>query len=272
MGGAIETALESLKEALDFFMKNASKLTVEFLKLSALSMLVQLLFFAGLFAILMLGGADPLGGAGAMGPLAIVLAIALFLAFTGLGAAISATAYPIVHEMGRGKGVGILAKARELLVPVGKYTLVVWAFMLAMLVGFFVLTGVAGGLGAVVGILFLFVVLVAFVFVTQFAIPEIAFSKAGPLDGIRRSWNIVAGNLWSVVVFDIVLLIVVIGTGLMFSIAQGFANAIMVSSPDLGSIAAGVVASLAISFLESLVMALLTVPPIYFFWKKVAKA
>ncbi|MEW6036416.1 MAG: hypothetical protein AB1529_07425 [Candidatus Micrarchaeota archaeon] len=274
MGGAIETALEPLKEALDFFMKNASRLTVEFLKLSALSMLVQILFFAGLFAILMAGGAGSIDGGGAMGMAAIALALLLFLAFTVLGAAISATAYPLVQEMTKGKGIGILAKARELLVPIGKYTLIIWGVMLAMLVAFFVMTGAAGSLGplvSVLGVLVLLVILAAFVFVTQFSVPEIALRGAGPVDGIRRSWNTVAGNIWAVIVFDIVLLIVVIGTGLMFSIAQGFANAIMVSSGDLASMAAGVLASLAISFVQSVVIALLTVPPIYFFWKKVSR-
>lgn len=267
MPGTIETVTDSFKDAFNFFAANTKPLLASFAKIVALAYVVQI---ASTALSVGAGMAVPEGAGLAESLPLLAVALVGFIALSILSMAISATAYSVVEARGKGKGISILARARELIVPIGKYTLAYLGIVLGLLVATFVSMTVGGAFVGVLAAIALLAVGVGALFALQFTVAEIAVRGTDVIEAFKRSFSIVRGNLMAVALFDVVLLAVLIALTLAFSLAQQAPLMAVGAGADMPVMAAAVAAWVALSFLDTLIVSLLSTICIYFFWKRVS--
>ncbi len=282
MAGALETLVDTLRDAFEFASKNAAALSVELLKIAALGLLLQIVF------VLILVGIDALGGGFSSGletgtsglgtpeqSLLVLVAIVFFILFSIGTAALAATAYSVVDELTRGKRISIVAKARSLIIPISQYSTAVIAMALAVLVIPALLDfGGTGSAFSALAFLALLVVAAVVVFSIQFSFPEIAIGKRSGFDSFMRSKDLVWKNVWTVLTFDIVLLLVLMFIAIAVSGVSDLLSAITASvlTDPIMLVGAVLALSMIVSLLQTFFLTLFSAPLIYFFWKRMGEA
>jgi hypothetical protein len=271
MAGPFETIYYSILDAVGFFLKKPAALMLEFAKVAAIGMIVQVAFI-----FLMMGLGIATGGTSATDAAmiafvaaAVLIAIAFFIATT----AVSATAYCIVDNMLRQKErAGIIQKALALLPAVAGYC--------AIMIGLFVLVfGFALGAVLLMGgdavltiipMLIALCIILGAVYAFQFALPKIALEGMDAIGALKSSYEIVKKNGWVVLLFDIILVIVLFGIVLVLSLPQGAIEGQMVAAgTDVTAVAALLVAYVIFSIIETVVISLIAVNLIYFFLMRI---
>jgi hypothetical protein len=271
MAGALETVIDSIRDATGFFFGRPVELTLGFARVAALGLGLQI---AGIMLIMGFGLA--LSG---MGPgdaftlafvfIAIVVAIAYFIVSTAL----SSTQYCIIEDIARGEGTGIIKKAKGLVPAFSRYAVVVVGALVLTFGTVLAGASLAGGEPIISGFLMLggLCLMVALVFLIQFAIPDIALGNPDAYGALRSSYRTVAGNFWAVLLFDIAIVIAFLLTALVVSLPQGIVEtAIYEAKEDAVVVFLAFSAYLALALAESVAFSLLIVIPVYFFRKRLA--
>jgi len=281
MAGAFDTSINPFKDAFSFFSRDAGFITIQFLKIALLGLLVQgaALIIALEASALLGGGAEQTGAdiasltetGGSLASLAAVLII--LLAFGIVNGAVSATAYNVVDDRQKKKRTDIFARTKELLLPMAKYTLVLAGVLLCGFAVAFLPAMLAGEAGVIIGGLFSLIMFFAFlgiIFFIQFSIPLIAIKNADVIESFRTSYRLVKDNLWTALLFDILLIVALIIALLVLTVLQGAANAVFASQNEMPILIMAFIAYVALSLLQSLLLSLILTLPIYFFWKSVS--
>ncbi|MCI0503644.1 hypothetical protein L0Y65_02925 [Candidatus Micrarchaeota archaeon] len=268
MAGVFETIYDAVVDAVGFFLKRPGETVAEFAKVAAIGLGAQLMF---LFLIMAAGLA--IGGSASLDVLTIafVIAIALIaIAFFIVSTAVSATPYCIVSGMRKNRKTGIIQKARELLPAVAGYC---GAIIALLIIVFSLALGgalLSGGNEMVAGFLMLgaLAAVIVAVFFIQFAVPDMAVNGTDALGSLKSSYTTVTKNVWAVLLFDIILVIALFGTVMVFSVPQGIIENQLAATTD--NLAAAIVLfglSLAASLLETIAVSLIAVNLTYSFWR-----
>lgn len=224
-------------------------------------------------------------------PLLILISFILIFVVMIFGAitlAINAVQSVAVEERLKGKKVAILDSFRNLLVPVGKYSILtsiatILAFAIPSILilasflpflnsrGFSALdtSSLFTFLGTILAGVFLFLIVylawILVMFFIQFAILEIVFNKLGPVESIHRSIAIVKKNLLATFIFDMCIAAIAFGIGLVFA-AILFPFRLFLGTSLMVSLVEFI-----IGIPEYLLITLITVPAFYFFWKSISQ-
>lgn len=269
MAGAFDTVVDALKDAYSTFMKNPARLTLEFVKVVAMGMALQMALVLAITAIGMALGKEP--GTDIMSLAAVAATLLLGLAFFIISSSLSATQFCIVDQMGEGKRVNIAAKAIELVPPMAAYCgIIIAAFIIVLGLAFASGTLLAGLAGAFLMLLTL-VGMVAAVFLGQFAVTYIAVRKMDAIGALVSSVRLAKGNFWATFVFDVIMLVPVLAVIVILSLPQDIVSRIIASSgADAALTGAFFALSLFVSLIESTIVALIMTCFIYAFWKRLA--
>ena len=262
MPEALDTAVISYKRALDLILMDR-KVTVDFLKIAAIGLTMQFLTIA-----IAIGVAFMWESAGAQSGLAmigaiILLALVVFV-FCIANGAISASAYNVVDEKTKGKGIKILEKAKALLIPIAVYTLLILGLLVTVFILPLAVTMISADAGAILAPL-LFLALaagfIAFLFLTQQSIALIALEGKGAMESFRRSYSLVRGNLGAFIFFDMILIFILVVEMVGAAMLQG---ALGLLGDSLIILPFMVIISLA----DAVIRMIFIVPPAYFLWKQ----
>jgi len=243
-------------------------LLYDFTKVALLEMLLQLILAGGLLGTALLLGFDLTSQEFPL-PLVIV-GLVLIIAVVLVGAALNAVPYSLVDERAKGRQGKVIRKTMDLLVPIGRYMLLLFAVFIGILIATLALAALAvsamGEIAILIPMLFggLSVLLTLFAF--QFAVPEIVLGGAGTIESFKRSWAIVSKNAGAVIVFDMAFIGILIFLGGLLGILT-LPSATIAATPGIGE-AADLVYTTIISVVHSVVITLFTTLSFYFFWKK----
>jgi hypothetical protein len=267
MAGPFETIYYSILDAAGFFSNKPAAIALEFAKVAAIGMIIQVAFI-----FLMMGLGIATGGASATDAMmivfvvaAVLLAIAFFIATT----AVSATPYCMVDNMLRGKErAGIIRRTKELLPAVAGYCAIMIG-LFVLVVGFAMGSVLLFGGDAILTIIPMIAalcVILGAVYAFQFALPKIALEGMDAIGALKASYAIVRKDMWTVLLFDIILVIVLFGIVLVLSLPQGAIESQMVAAgTDVTVVALLLAAYVIFSIIETVVISLIAVNLIYFF-------
>ena len=280
MGSTIDRAVSVAGSSLDFSLKKWETLVWPLAKIYAVEFLLIMVvgaLAAGL-AFMAIGGA----AAELLDPVIAIVLIFIMISLLVIplaifSRAVSMVSYRAIDSVDRGgKGdVPIIAGAREMLVPVAVYSLVMFGAFVGALV-------ILGGLFAIAlfsfplaGIFLLppfFLLFMAFAlvisFLFQFAPLEIALKGAGGTEALRKSASLVRANLGLTIVFDIIVFFISIAVGVVFSlVSQVLSMLFAVAAIVPGLFIVLMAVMMVLFFVQSIATGILIVPLMYRFWK-----
>lgn len=270
MASTIDTVVTSYGEGFNLLLRNLPGLFVDFIKIYLLSMILTVAF--GLvFAVLLIGGSGIISGISSniVGMLVLGIAIMGFYLIIQITAtSVSAVGFGAVHERARKGQVAVIDKAKALLRPVSRYIIVATLAQLVTILPIIIVTTMMPvdimtiAIFLVLGLLWLL-----FLYLVQFALPEIAVGNRDGFGAIKESVRIVKSNPIGVLLFDIVLVILILVITIAFMILnQLLAISGLMGATDLALMLVTVVVVLGLGILQSILIALLTMPAQYFYW------
>ena len=271
MAGAFDTVVDTLKDAIGFFMKYPARLTLEFVKVIALGMALQMALVLLITALGMLLGREP--GADAASMLAVAVTLLAGAAFFIISSALSATQFSIVDQMTEGKKVGIIRKTMELLPRMAAFCgIIIVAFIAVLALAFLSGTVLVGIAGAFLMLLTL-IGMVGAVFFCQFSVTMMAVRGKDAISALKDSIIMAKRNFWAAFAFDIIMLVPVLGVIVVLSVPQEIIGSVIASpGADVMLSAALFAASLALSLVESVLVSLMMTCFIYFFFRRLEGA
>ena len=265
---------QAINDSVKLIEKNWKELAIDFSKIYGLTYVFSTIFTGAMIAVWVVAGI----GSGENPWLAIAIGIAVtILMSTGLvviTGAISATSFLVVRESTAGKRVGIIEKSRELLVPVGKYMLLLSAVgVLVLAVILLPLVAQDAWVSVLLMLTLMAVMVIALVllfFFIQFAMLEIVIGKKGVIDSLRLSTGKVRNNIIMVFLYDIILFVISIAIGIPFSLVIQFVVVPMMiaSALNIGFLMVAILLYLALLFIMSVGLQVIVIPITYFFWKR----
>lgn len=271
MSASIGDAIGSYRKGWGLLASNPPALLYDFTKVALLEMLLQIILAGGLLGTALLIGFDfsteefPL-------PL-MVVGLVLLLIVIFVGAALNAVPYSLVDERTKGRQGEVIKKTIELIIPIGRYILLLFAVFIAILVATLALAALAvsslGEIAIFIPMAFGGLLIVLALFAFQFAVPEIVLRGAGAFESMKRSWAIVSKNVFPVILFDIMFISIMIFLGGILGFLNLPSQAIA-AIPSIGE-AAAIAYSAIISVVNSVVITLFTTLAFYFFWKDLTR-
>jgi len=158
MGETIGYVVDSASKGYRLIKKSAVPLYTDLFKIALLASVVSFagLAIAGIIAYLfqkdlliaLMNGEIPDIGMGTI--VVLVVAVLITIVVGLLSKAVGSVSYNAVENRTKDKGTGIIAQSQKNLVPIVKYTLLVWAVLLVILLPI-MLAVFMGGIGAVIG-------------------------------------------------------------------------------------------------------------------------
>lgn len=275
MTEAIKKAANSLVATWDFWKSNYVFLLIYFLKIYSIFYGVIVLLLIAFFMLI-----SPVISYGYTAlfanPFFASFAILLLAMLSFLNTTMYATSYIAIREKTKGKQISMLSKTKELFIPVVKYNLLYFLIILLPII----LLGYADHINNELLTLSGILIIVAIVFIFQFALLELAMQKQqGTIESIKKSYFLIKENFLSTVVFDIILIGIVVMLALLFEQVQdAFSPAIFgffISStyqlPSLSSLIALFAIILIWFILQSAILGVVIISLLYFFWSNIKK-
>ncbi|MBN1170081.1 hypothetical protein JXA56_03575 [Candidatus Micrarchaeota archaeon] len=268
---------ESINDSAKLLEKNWKKLAIDFSKIYGLIYLILII------STIIMVGSWLMVSTGIMGNIWIGIAVAvaativlqiIMIVLTGV---IRATAYLVVSERAAGKSIGIIREAGKLLFPVARYTLVIIAIQIAILAviiaPILLLSGSASVILMTIFAVACIIAFVVFLFIIQFGLLEVIYSKTGVIASLKASINKVKKNVVPVFIFDLILLVIVLALSIPFAILMQFLILpVMMMGAAFGqNLAFGIIGMIlyfALIFIMSVAMEMGMLPLQYFFWKR----
>ncbi|MFH0884804.1 MAG: hypothetical protein V1861_03775 [Candidatus Micrarchaeota archaeon] len=267
MAGAFDTVVDTLRDAVNFFMKYPARLTLEFVKVVAMGMALQMVLVLLITAIGIGLGREP--GTDAASLVAIAVTLLAGIAFFIISSSLSATQFCIVDQMTEGKRINIISKTRELVRPIAVFCgIIIAAFIVVLALG--LLSGtVLAGIGGAFLMLLVLIGMITGVFLSQFAMTMIAVRGMDAVSALKNSFTMARQNFWAVLAFDIIILVPILGIIVVLSVPQEMIGQVIASSgADLALSAVLFGVSLALSLIESVLVSLMMTNFIYFFFRR----
>jgi hypothetical protein len=218
---------------------------------------------------------------GILGNIALLAVAAVIAAILYVGliiaiSAISAVIYPVTEESANNKRIGILNKAKELLGPVARYTLVTFglffAVMLLPIISAVFSVTAQSDIGIGITMILVIIAGIAYIialFLIQFALLELVLRKKGAVESLRISYQKVRRNWLVVLGFDIAFIVIYFGISLAFAVVEQIVSLLMVfAAINIALLVLVLILYIIIILIQALVTALLTTPFQYFFWKR----
>jgi len=181
-----------------------------------------------------------------------------------------------VDNRTQGKETTIIAQSKKNLMPVVRYTLIIWAIGLVILLPV-LLSIFLGGMGAAIGICIFSalwaVAYVLFLFFTQFGMYELVLGRKGAVDSLKSSATLTRANILSVALLDIIVIVVGMATwagARLFEVILQFIPATL-SLGGVWSMLLGyaiyLVLYIGVTVLISAFSQVIVIPVVYNFWK-----
>jgi len=285
MGKNMNYVVDSAGKGFGLIKKSAVPLYLDLVKVSALSTLVSLIGLAivGILLFVSLGGtffaslAEEAGPDFSLGTILVLLAtIPIFIIFSLLSQAVGSVVFNVVDNRTQGKETTIIAQSKKNLMRVVRYTLIIWAIGLVILLPV-LLSIFLGGMGAAIGICIFSalwaVAYVLFLFFTQFGMYELVLGRKGAVDSLKSSATLTRANILSVALLDIIVIVVGMATwagARLFEVILQFIPATL-SLGGVWSMLLGyaiyLVLYIGVTVLISAFSQVIVIPVVYNFWK-----
>lgn len=293
MGDTLDKVSDCLKDSWDFLKINMRELSIDFIKLYAIIFLISIPILAILAAIIFFAGIttytsvlDLLTNIGLLLILGVV-SFFLLLILVVVNSAFYAVSYKLVEARKQGKKISIISNAKELLAPVGKYTIATSLIYIVVFLPGIILflssflaisknpmlsLSAMFGAFAVFGICYILYIMIAFFI--QFSLLEVIFNRLPVIASFKKSYALVRKNLLAVFVFDVAFVIIVFGLSsagsmvIQYVIAPVFYLLGVISFVFIFMAMAVV---FVLSILWSAIVAVLRTTLLYFFWKSLGE-
>lgn len=284
MGKNINYVVDSAGKGFGLIKKSAVPLYLDLLKVSALSTLVAIIGLAivGILLFVSLGGAFfaslteetvPELGLGAI--LVLLAIIPIFIVVSLLSQAVGSVVFNVVENRTQGKGTTIIAQSKKNLMPVVRYTIVVW--VIGLIIALPMLLSLFLGMDAAIGLcIFTTLSVVAyllFLFFTQFGMYELILGGKGAVDSLKSSAILARANILAVALLDIIVIVVGMATwagARLFEVILQFIPAAL-SLGGIWSMILGyaiyMVLYMGVTILISAFTQAIIIPIVYNFWK-----
>lgn len=209
--------------------------------------------------------------------LILAIIVPFGIVFALLGQVVNSISFNVVDNLAKGKETSIMEKFSANLVPVVLYTLLIWVIILICLspIALAVLSG--NTLAALGALCFVAVALVGFLlifhFLFQFSFFELVLNRRGVIDSLKRSFSLVKANLFTVILFDIVYLILAMAVGFPLGMAEfviKLIGEVLASVGGVFGILLYVFVYTIFGLISGIITSFILLPLFYFFWKKVS--
>ncbi len=276
--------VDSAGKGFGLIKKSAVPLYVDLVKVSALATLVSLIGLAivGILLFVSLGGtffaslAEEAGPDFGLGTILVLLAIIpIFIIFSLLSQAVGSVVFNVVDNRTQGKGTTIIEQSKKNLMPVVRYTLIVWIILLliALPIAFSLFLGMDAAIGICIFSVLSVVAYILFLFFTQFGMYELILGGKGAVDSLKSSAILARANILSVALLDIIVIVVGMATWAgtrLFEVILQFIPAAL----SLGGVWSMIVGYaiymllyLVVTVLISAFSQAIVIPIVYNFWK-----